>query len=65
MSSLIDEVEISDYGYVLENGTTAVRGPSQRLRNDPAVKAAYLGGALGRSSCKHRANLSLCGEHLA
>jgi len=29
---------------VLENGRIAVEGPAQRLRNDPAVAAAYLGG---------------------
>ena len=35
---------VADYGYVLENGHIHVHGPAQRLRNDPAVKAAYLGG---------------------
>jgi branched-chain amino acid transport system ATP-binding protein len=38
-------LEVADYGYVLENGRIAVEGPAQKLRNDPAVKAAYLGGA--------------------
>jgi branched-chain amino acid transport system ATP-binding protein len=37
-------LEVADYGYVLENGRIAVEGPAQKLRNDPAVKAAYLGG---------------------
>ena len=35
---------VADYGYVLENGRIAVEGPAQRLRSDPAVAAAYLGG---------------------
>jgi len=37
-------LEVADYGYVMENGRIAVHGPAAKLRNDPAVKAAYLGG---------------------
>ncbi|HTB80253.1 MAG TPA: ABC transporter ATP-binding protein [Opitutaceae bacterium] len=37
-------LEISTYAYVLETGRIALQGPSQDLRNDPQLKAAYLGG---------------------
>jgi branched-chain amino acid transport system ATP-binding protein len=37
-------LEVADYGYVLENGRISVHGPADRLKGDPAVKAAYLGG---------------------
>jgi len=35
---------VADYGYVLENGRISVQGEAKKLRDDPAVKAAYLGG---------------------
>lgn len=37
-------LEISSHGYVLETGRIACSGSSQKLRADPQLKAAYLGG---------------------
>ena len=37
-------LNVADYGYVLENGRISVHGEASKLKNDPAVKAAYLGG---------------------
>ncbi len=37
-------LEVADFGYVLENGRMAGSGPAGKLKNDPAVRAAYLGG---------------------
>jgi branched-chain amino acid transport system ATP-binding protein len=37
-------LKVADYGYVLENGRISVHGPADKLKDDPAVKAAYLGG---------------------
>jgi branched-chain amino acid transport system ATP-binding protein len=36
-------LNVADYGYVLENGRIATHGSAVQLRNDPMVKAAYLG----------------------
>jgi branched-chain amino acid transport system ATP-binding protein len=36
-------LQISDYGYVLENGEIALEGPSGELASNPRVIASYLG----------------------
>ena len=36
-------LQISDYGYVLENGEIAVEGPSSELATNPRVIESYLG----------------------
>jgi branched-chain amino acid transport system ATP-binding protein len=33
----------ADYGYILESGRIVLEGPSDRLRDDPAVRRSYLG----------------------
>jgi branched-chain amino acid transport system ATP-binding protein len=38
-------LSVADYGYVLDNGRVATHGPAEQLKNDPSVKAAYLGAA--------------------
>ncbi|WP_321793803.1 ABC transporter ATP-binding protein [Caballeronia sp. J97] len=38
-------LNVADYGYVLENGRVATHGPAAQLRDDPSVKAAYLGAS--------------------
>jgi branched-chain amino acid transport system ATP-binding protein len=37
-------LEISSYAYVMETGHVTVEGRSEELRDNPQLKAAYLGG---------------------
>ena len=37
-------LQVSDRGYVLDNGTVTLHGPAADLLADPRVRAAYLGG---------------------
>ena len=36
-------LDVADVGYVMENGRISSSGPAEKLKNDPAVRAAYLG----------------------
>ncbi len=40
-------LDVADYGYVMENGHLTMSGAAADLRQDPAVRAAYLGGSGG------------------
>jgi branched-chain amino acid transport system ATP-binding protein len=42
---LIGTLAICDYGYVMENGRITVEGPPDELRDNPLVRASYLGDA--------------------
>ncbi len=37
-------LQIAQTAYVLETGSVALHGPAEKLREDPAVRKAYLGG---------------------
>jgi len=37
-------LDVADHAYVLENGRIRFQGAARSLKNDPSVRAAYLGG---------------------
>jgi branched-chain amino acid transport system ATP-binding protein len=37
-------LEVSSHAYVLETGRVVLEGPSEQVRHNPEVRAAYLGG---------------------
>ena len=37
-------LDVSDFGYVMENGKIRITGEARALANDPAVREVYLGG---------------------
>ena len=37
-------LQIADYGYVLQSGRIALRGPARELLRNPQIRTAYLGG---------------------
>lgn len=39
-------LELADYAYLMEVGRITGRGPATRIKNDPAVIRAFLGGTL-------------------
>ena len=45
---------IADRAYLLENGGIVGQGRAQDMLHDPAVQAAYLGGAAGHAPASHR-----------
>jgi branched-chain amino acid transport system ATP-binding protein len=36
-------LDVADYAYVIEHGRIELEGPAEQLRDDPRVRAAYLG----------------------
>ena len=41
-------LDVSSYGYILENGEISLHGPAAELAENPQVHEAYLGGGAGR-----------------
>ena len=37
-------LQVADYAYVMENGRIRIHGEAARLKSDPAIRDAYLGG---------------------
>lgn len=45
-------MKISDYTYVIEQGTIKMSGLSSEMRNDPRIAEAYLGNRAGRNNAQ-------------
>jgi len=56
---------LSHRAYVLETGRVVRSGPAAQLRDDPAVRAAYLGGDLGGDLGADSAHDDTAGSHAA
>jgi len=41
--NLVAALELATRGYVIETGRVRLQGPAMALREDPAIRAAYLG----------------------
>ena len=41
--NVVQSLEIAGRAYIVENGACALSGPAAALRNDAALKRAYLG----------------------
>jgi branched-chain amino acid transport system ATP-binding protein len=41
--NVVQSLDLAQRGYVLENGRIVLSGPAAALREDPALRRAYLG----------------------
>ena len=43
-------LEVSSYGYILQNGEIIHQGPTEQLKQSPEIQEAYLGESLRTES---------------